>query len=186
MSLFAAAALLSACAGVPTVGPALRERAPDEPFAVEGRLSARHGADAVSGRFSWVHANDRDTITLDTPLGQTLARLSGSEGDARIELADGTVHFAGDWEGLTQQTLGVPLPVWGLAWWLRGVPHPRTAATIEPDAAGRPVVVRQEGWEIVYTYSDSEARRPARVQLVWPDVEVRVAIDRWLPAPFPW
>jgi outer membrane lipoprotein LolB len=176
----AAAGLLSACATmlpvVPVAGPAVA----DEPFSVEGRLSARHGDNAVAGSFFWVHAVDRDTITLDTPLGQTLARLSGSAGDARVELADGTVTEASDWEVLTRRSLGVSLPVSGLAWWLRGVPHPRAPATIEADSAGRPAVLRQEGWEIVYAYSDAVARRPSRMRLAWPEVEVRLAIDRWV------
>jgi len=179
--LAAAATLLSACAALP---PAVRggstDAARDEPFAVEGRLSARHGVDAVAGHFYWVHGVDRDTITLDTALGQTLARLSGSGDEAKVELADGRVSEARDWETLTQQALGVPLPVSGLAWWMRGVPHPRATATIEPDAAGRPTVLRQDGWEIVYAYADDGSRRPSRMRLAWPDVEVRLAIDRWL------
>jgi len=181
MPLVAAAVeLLSACAAMLPAAPASQAAAPDEPFSVEGRLSARRGGDAVAGNFFWVHAVDRDTITLDTPLGQTLARFSGSGGEARVELADGTVAEASDWEMLTQRALGVPLPVSGLAWWLRGLPHPRAAATIEPDVAGRPAVLRQEGWEIVYAYADAAARRPSRMRLAWPDVEVRLAIDRWL------
>ncbi len=178
--LAVAGMLLSACAAMHTAVPVSPGTAADEPFSVEGRLSARRGGEGIAGSFVWVHAVDRDTITLDTPLGQTVARLSGSSGDARVELADGSVTEATDWEKLTQRTLGVPLPVSGLAWWLRGVPQPRAPATIEPDVAGRPVVLRQEGWEIVYAYADAASRRPSRMRLAWPDVEVRLAIDRWL------
>jgi outer membrane lipoprotein LolB len=73
----------------------------------------------------------------------------------------------------------VPLPVSGLAWWIRGVPHPLAAHTLEVDELGRPSVLRQDGWEIVYAYADDSTRQPSRVRLTWPEVEVRIVIDRW-------
>jgi len=177
LPVVAVAALLSACATMPPAAPG--PAAADAPFVAEGRLSAKRGADAVAGNFVWTHADARDTIVLDSPLGQTLARLSGSEGRARIELADGAVAEAPDWEALTLRTLSVPLPVAGLAWWIRGRAHPRSAHGVELDAFGRPVVLRQDGWEAVYAYSDDAARLPSRVRLAWPDVDVRIVIDRW-------
>ncbi len=179
--LLAAASLLGACAAVPPAAPPRAEAiALDPAFAIEGRLSARRGTDAVAANFLWTHEPGADTIALSSPLGQMLAKLSGTtSGGARIERVDGTVAEAADWESLTLRTLAVPLPVTGLAWWIRGVPHPLAAHAMEPDGAGRPAVLRQDGWEIVYAYADDAARLPSRVRLTWPEVEVRIAIDRW-------
>ncbi|MEP7180767.1 MAG: lipoprotein insertase outer membrane protein LolB [Betaproteobacteria bacterium] len=173
----AIAALLAACATVPAAAPGAA--APDAPFAVEGRLSARRGVDGVAGNFVWTHDRSGDVIALATPLGQTMAKLSGGDGRARVELADGAVAEAADWESLTLRTLSVPLPVAGLAWWIRGVPHPRSTNTVEVDALGRAMVLRQDGWEVVYAYADAAARAASRVRLAWPDVDVRLVIDRW-------
>lgn len=177
-ALLAAVSLLGACAAIPPA-PTRTATASDAAFNIEGRLSAKRGTDAVAANFLWTHEPGADTIALSSPLGQMLAKLSGTSSGARIERADGTVADAADWESLTLRTLAVPLPVTGLAWWIRGVPHPLAAHAIEPDGAGRPAVLWQDGWEIVYAYADDAARLPSRVRLTWPEVEVRIAIDRW-------
>jgi outer membrane lipoprotein LolB len=173
----AAAWLVASCATAPPAPVA--PDAADRPFVLEGRLSAKRGSEGFAGSFVWQHASERDVIALNSPLGQTVARLSGGAAQARIEFADGTSAEAGDWEVLTTRALAVPLPVAGLAWWIRGVPHPRSAYTVEPDAAGRALVLRQDGWEIVYGYGGDGQPLPTRVRLAWPDVDVRFALDRW-------
>ena len=67
----------------------------------------------------------------------------------------------------------------GLAWWVRGAPRAGAPHSVEADGAGRPVVLRQDGWEIVYGYADDAARRPSRLDLACHDLEVRIVIDRW-------
>ncbi|MBU6486155.1 MAG: outer membrane lipoprotein LolB, partial [Betaproteobacteria bacterium] len=67
-----AAAVLAGCAALPPAptAPGAASVA-DLPFAVDGRLSARHGEDGVAGAFTWSHEPGRDSIDLSTPLGQT-------------------------------------------------------------------------------------------------------------------
>ncbi len=171
-------ALLAACSST----PALRETATlsrsDEAFEIAGRLSAKRGSDAAAANFRWSHRPDRDELTLATPLGSALARLEGAAGRVRLALPDGRVADAADWETLMTQLLGAPIPVRGLAWWLRGTPRPGTPHTIERDAASRPSVLWQDGWEVVYGYSGA-GERPTRVRLVYPDTEIRLVIDSW-------
>jgi len=70
-----------------------------------------------------------------------------------------------------------------LAFWIRGAAREGAAATVERDAQGRVLVLRQQAWEIVYGYPDSaSSARPSRVTLRRQDaepVEVRVVVDRW-------
>jgi outer membrane biogenesis lipoprotein LolB len=40
-------------------------------------------------------------------------------------------------------------------------------------------VLRQDGWEIVYTYADDTATLPRRLTLAYPGVDMRVVVDRW-------
>ena len=46
-------------------------------FEVDGRLSMRHGSDALAASFRWRHADERDELEFASPLGQTIAVLSG-------------------------------------------------------------------------------------------------------------
>jgi outer membrane lipoprotein LolB len=174
-----AALLLASCAPLPPVTEALAPTVADIVFTSEGRLSAKRGSDAVVANFEWTHTPLADVIALATPLGQTLARLEGSAQGASIVLADGRTATARSFDVLTDKTLGVPLPVSGLAWWIRGAPRPGGPFMAERDSRGRASVLRQDGWEIVYAYADDMATVPRRLVLAYPDVEVRVVVDTW-------
>jgi outer membrane lipoprotein LolB len=178
----AALLALGACAQLPSPEPATEDRAAlAAPFAAYGRISARRGSDGVSGQFAWTHDAARDEIVLASPLGQTIAHLTGDADGVRAELPDGGELRARDWDELTSRTFGIPLPVRGLAAWLRGLPRDGPAYTREHDAQGRPALLRQDGWEVVYAYA-ATAGRASRLTLRFFDgepIEVRIVVDRW-------
>jgi len=180
---FAALVVVVTFAGCTTLPAPAPQRAPeagDAPFTLAGRISARHGSNAVAGGFTWTHAPRRDRIDLADPLGQTLARLDGEPGNVTVRLADGRVEAATTWNELTRRALGVTIPVEGLAFWIRGVGAPGSQATIERDGEGRVAALRQDGWDIAYAY-DNASTMPRRVTLTYPGaepVEVRVVVDR--------
>ena len=151
---------------------------PDADFDIAGRLSARQGTQGAAASFRWSHRGDRDSLAFASPLGSTLAQLEGTASGVTLTMPDGRVIQAHDWEALTARTLGAPMPVRGLASWVRGVAHGGSAHSVERDPLGRPAVLRQDGWEIVYAYAD-DSPRPFRLQLTYVDAELRLVIDRW-------
>src|SRR5262245_19080818 len=58
--------------------------APDAAFEIAGRLTARHGAEAFAANFRWHHAGERDDLEFTSPLGQTVAVLSGDSQSVRL------------------------------------------------------------------------------------------------------
>jgi outer membrane lipoprotein LolB len=173
---------LAGCAIAPTAPPSTVATLPDAAFELAGRLSARRGNDGAAAGFRWTHRPSRDELMLSTPLGAALARLEGDANEVRLALADGRTETASDWQALTARVLGAPVPVRGLAWWVRASPHPFTSHTAERDAQSRLSVLRQDGWEIVYDYA-ADASRPSRLRLSYPDTEVRLVLDAWGDAP---
>jgi len=152
------------------------------PFDIAGRLSARRGTDGGSASFVWRHEGGADEVDLATPLGQTLARLTGDAAGVRAQWPDGRTIEARTWDELTERTLGVAIPVQGLSAWLRGRARAGTPGTVERDAQGRPAVLRQDGWEIVYAYPDDATPKASRLTLRYEQgqpAEVRLIIDRW-------
>src|SRR5438045_8567460 len=85
--------MLAACASVSplTPSPAPAAVASDEPFTIEGRLSARHDTDAITANFTWRHNGAQDELSVTTPLGQQIAELHGDTRAGRVEVrtADG-------------------------------------------------------------------------------------------------
>ena len=96
-----------------------------------------------------------------------------------MRTADGRRDAGSDWAALTERAVGFPLPVAGLAFWVRGAARADSPHTAEFDAAGRVGVLRQDGCEIVYAYADSAARHPSQLRLTCHDLELRIVIDRW-------
>jgi len=178
LSLMAACATVSPPppAGFPAVAPLA-----DAAFALDGRLSARRGADAIAVGFAWRHEPPRDALVVTSPLGQTLAELEGDTGQRRVQLtlADGRTSVDDDWATLTARVLGFPLPVGALASWVRGSPHGGSPFVVEGDGSGRAALLRQDGWEIVFGYADADERRPVRLRLASADTEVRIVVERW-------
>lgn len=174
----AALVLVAGCAGIGRVQKG-DEPLADMPFHVEGRLSAHRDREALAGQFDWQHAPATDAISLATPLGQTLATIDRIDATVALRLADGRYLEAPSFEALTQRAFGVPLPVSGLTAWIRGGGRAGSPFTVERDAAGRASVLRQDGWQITYDYADDAARRPRRLMLAYPGVDMRVVVDRW-------
>jgi len=155
-------------------------------FDAAGRMSARRGNDAVAVHFTWRRREDFDELDVATPLGQTVARMRGDAQGVRVERPNEAPADYRDWGALTTAVLGVPIPVDDLAAWIQAAPDARTA-DIDRDAAGRLLVLRERGWEIVYAYAgDDPAARPTRLVMRYPDsepIEVRVVVDRFAPGP---
>ena len=175
---------LAACAGLAPERPtsSVIFPPPRASFEAAGRLSVRHGTDAVTANYRWRHDGVRDELDLVSPLGQTIARLSGGPDGVELRTSDGRVVTAADWAALTARPLDWPMPVDGLAFWIQGAPRADVAFASEPGADGTLRVLRQEGWTIVYQAFASDAAgvvRPTRMTLSYPDVELRLIVDSW-------
>lgn len=179
-----ALAWVAGCASLhePQSGNAPAQPLPDH-YAVSGRISAHYGEHAFSGGFSWQHNPTNDAIELTTPLGQTVARLSGTPTEVTYVGSDGRVENASSWTALTERALGWALPVEGLSSWIQGAPRPDATFEAERDDAGRIDVLRQSGWQVVYQKRASAAtdalERPVIVRLAYPEIDLRIAVDLW-------
>jgi len=132
-------------------------------FELNGRIAARYGAESFSGNLAWRHAERSDEMLLSTPLGQGVARIV-REGEAiTLTTAEPKEYRAYDAESLTQEVLGFRVPLGGLAQWVRGRPAPELEA---------------RGWKVEYQDYDAE-RRPTRLRITYPGIELRLAISEW-------
>ena len=161
-------------AAVPTV---------DQTFAIDGRLSAKRGTAGAAANFTWNHDEGRDRIDLASPLGQVYARIDGARDRIVVERPGGATEAYPDWRSMSVALLGAPVPLDDLAFWIRGVARAGSRSSVERDAQGRALVLRQRAWEIVYAYPDDmPSARPSRLVLKYPDVEpveVRIVVDHW-------
>jgi outer membrane lipoprotein LolB len=183
IALACATIALCACTTAPPRQAETAVPSADQPFAIDGRLSARRGSEGAAANFAWNHENGRDRIDFASPFGQVYARIDANNDRIVVERPGGAIDAYADWSSMTVALLGAPVPMDDLAFWIRGAARARAAASVERDAQGRVLVLRQQAWEIVYTYADDAPHGlPSRLVLKYSDVEpieVRIAVDRW-------
>lgn len=197
--VFAAALplLLGACAGMHPAtteqsAPTAAARKFSDTAELAGRLSLRYqhnGKDeALHGSFTWSQAPAQTTVTLLSPLGQTIALIEVSPNGAALKQSGQPVRSAADVDALTVETLGWPLPVSGLRTWLQGFALDSTGGHFVATPA-TPEVTTQDGWHIRYANWQGDGtstapntarridltRRTAQVG----DVSIRLVIDTW-------
>lgn len=166
---------LAGCAALPP-------RTASEPvqFELSARLAVRYQNEASSGKLAWRHAPRSDDMLITSSLGQGIARIVRRGGTVTLTGSNGRVYQASDAQALTEEVLGFRVPLGGLADWVRGRAAPGPAdETRGPD--GRLAKLAQDGWRIDYLAYDGSL--PARLRLVYPGIELRLAIDEWVKKP---
>lgn len=165
---------LTGCATREAVFMPAATQSADQPFAVSGRLSVNLDGKGHVANFDWRHQPERDQLAINSPLGNTVAEVIRDAGGVTL-LADGKAWQAADVESLTEKTLGWPLPLSGLAWWIRGMPVPGEASEVRPDGE-----LLQQGWRIRFVReAESGERYPKRVDLARDGLTVRVVTRDW-------
>lgn len=191
--------LFTACAGIspPAATPLPAQQAASiqqyhESIELSGRLSVRYQRDgkeeATHGGFAWVQNPEHTTVTMLSPLGQTLAIIDVTPNAATLTQDGQTTRVAADVDTLANETFGWPLPVAGLRDWLQGfaldAAGQRFIATPQADD-----VTTRDGWRIRYaSWQNDNAtaaqNRPKRIDLERSaahadGVSIRIVIDTW-------
>ncbi|MGI4857683.1 MAG: lipoprotein insertase outer membrane protein LolB [Janthinobacterium lividum] len=158
----AGALVLSGCATPQQKTVAATTRA-STATSYQGRFAVRY-ADQTGevrnayGNFSWDEQADAVTLSLRNPLGSVLAIVVATPTSATLELPNQAPRTASNVEELMQTSLGFPMPVSGLRYWLRDQAAPRSHAKTATDASGRITQIVQDGWQIDYlAFGDGEA-----------------------------
>ena len=85
---------------------------------------------------------------------------------------------------MLEDAVGWSLPISGLDFWVRGLPHPRTAFSRRLDSKGRARSIRQDGWDIIYRDyrpAPDGLQLPRRMRLVDDAVTFKLVIEHWQP-----
>ena len=174
--------LLAATAGCASAPPSPAEAV--APFStrwtLQGRIGVQEGEQSLSGQIHWQHREQTDEVLMTSPLGQGVARIFRDRDGVALEMPNQPTRRAADAESLTRETLGYPLPVAGLAWWIQAQPDPRSTFEATRDGAGRLVQLKQDGWVIDYLqYSPDAPARPRKVVVAREGLEIRLVADSW-------
>jgi outer membrane lipoprotein LolB len=133
------------------------------------------------------YADGRFVMLLEAPFGQGVLRISATGPEQySLRLPDGQLFENSSAEALLLDVAGWSLPIDGLDYWVRGLPHPDSVHSLRLDSAGRAQSIRQDSWDIVYRDYFSkldEPSLPRRFSLTNDKVTLKLVIERWQQAP---
>lgn len=153
-------------------------------FEINGRLGIRFQDQSEQAQLYWRHGDKGDWLSLEGPLGQTVATLS-SNADKTVLITTDRTWEAADPEALTEEALGWRLPLGGLSQWITGTPD--TRRTYEWQTTGQPDqrTLRQDGWEIRYStyFTDTPQHLPRKLELIRDELHLKLVVDQWTTGP---
>ena len=150
------------------------------------RAALRLEGEAYNIGIRWQRQRDgRFMVLLEAPFGQGVFRIDANEpGVYRLLLPDGQSFENTTAEALLEDAVGWSLPISGLDFWIRGLPHPQSAYSHRLDSSGRARSIRQDGWDIEYidyAASTDGLQLPRRMRLVDEPVIFKLVIEHWQP-----
>lgn len=148
LALLAGALALTACA---SLAPPPPQASWSGRFAASARLPEH--TESVSGSFRLEQRADATSLDLTSPLGNTLLRVEQNSRGARATGPNGLSESGPDAEALSEQLLGVRLPVAGLPYWIDGRHAPQAWRT---PAQGSESGFEQDGWTVSVLERDAD------------------------------
>lgn len=173
---------LFACSTVSNreTGPVPRmERQNIHGFELDGRMSITRKDDSNTVRIHWTHSPGEDLVRFSGPLGNTLAELRSSAGNARWTDSNGEIYEATSTDDLLAKLTDLSIPLDQLSQWVLG--RAATDSTTQYDALGRMTRTEDNGWTVRILRYESEAPNalPGLLDAAGHDVHIRLVIEDW-------
>ena len=159
----AATLALAGCANLQHSPPAgsmqVVPHAYSESVDIGGRFTAQFQRSAKpeswSGNFTWAQTPQATTVTLQSPLGQTVATIVVDADHATLTQSDQAPRSAANVDALVEQALGWPLPISNLRDWLQAYAVDADGTRILATPATTATIATRDGWRIKYlTWQD--------------------------------
>lgn len=152
-------------------------------WSLQGRAAVSKGRNGGSGKVDWQQGGDQYRIQLSAPVTRQSWVLDGDVNTraGRLQGLEGGVRAGDDAEQVLLDATGWQIPVNRLPDWLRA--RVVDATGLDVDADGRPLRLRQQGWQVDYLeWYPAQHGRPAlprRIEARSGDAKVRLVIDQW-------
>ena len=148
---------------------------------LRGKLGVRSQKNATSANLQWQQDPKFFSVKLSGPFGAGTITAQGNQ--EIIDVKQGEKTFLGSPQTISDQLLGIPLPLNALSWWARGLPSPNLSPAVDQstDAQGRINGFKQGDWQLVYTrYMVSQGYLlPTKMSGQFGDLSFKLIVSDW-------
>jgi outer membrane lipoprotein LolB len=122
----------------------VRPDAIDNNFDITGRFFIQNTTNIQYGNFAWNKTGTHEILTFNTPLGQTVAKITIESSDAILDTGQ-KVYTGSNLDALMLNNLGFSIPIEYLHYWIQGVTFPNINVDNQNEFG-----FTQLGWTIEY------------------------------------
>ncbi len=149
---------------------------------LEGRLLFSSSDNTGIVKLHWSQDRARYLLRFIAPLGRGTYVLRGDGDEAYLLTADNAILRTTDLGSLLQKSLGAPIPVDALQYWVRGVSAPDARITRRQlDSDGKIIHLAQGGWQIdIKRYREVDGiALPDKIFMRNEAFELKLVIQSW-------
>lgn len=146
-----------------------------------GRIGVVTRKRGGSASLSWREQGPWMSLSLSGPFGVGAVRLWGDPGEMHIRNAKGREWVTDAPETALEQSLGWPIPLASLRYWVTGQPAPGRPYRLVVGRRGLLSRLEQEGWTVRYTaYARSGGLLlPVTLTATRPGGRIKLIVSRW-------
>lgn len=149
---------------------------------LQGRIGVatpRHGG---SASFDWQQQDERMTLLFSGPFGMGAVKLWGTASEMHVKDSKGRTWVSYDPRQALVSTLGWPLPVGSLRFWVLGLPAPGSDNTLDIGSRGLLRGLRQQGWSVSYEdyLKHAGLLLPQRLLIARGRTRIKLIVSSWV------
>lgn len=188
--LVAAAGLLTGCVSIvhpggPPDQAAWQARenrlARIDQWQLHGRIGVSTPQKGGSASLDWQQQGAYMTLLFSGPFGLGAVRLSGSADEIHVKDSKGHSWISYDPQQALVSTLGWPLPVGSLRYWVLGLPAPGADNNLDIGSRGLLRGLQQQGWSVHYEayLHQGGLLLPQRLLLARGATRIKLIVSGW-------
>lgn len=117
---------------------------------MQGRIGVTTPQRGGSASLDWREAGGTMTLLLSGPFGLGAVRLQGTAQAMHVRDSKGHSWVSYTPEQALESSLGWPLPIASLRYWILGLPAPGFDYKVDVGSRGLPTRLAQQGWNVDY------------------------------------
>ncbi len=154
-----------------------------ESWQLMGKIGIRTPQESMSAAInSWTQVGELYDLQLSsTFLGLGAAHLRGNRVFVTLEESGEPPVFSDQPDLLIEQSLGFPLPISHLQYWVKGLPAPGAHIVLRRNDRGLPTRLKQFGWSLSFEKHTeiNGLPLPGKIKLQRGEVRIILAIKEW-------
>lgn len=148
---------------------------------ISGRVGVSTPRRGGSASLDWKEQGGQMTLLFSGPFGMGAVRMQGTPQEMHVRDSKGRSWVTYQPEAALESTLGWPLPIGSLRYWVLGLPAPGTGYHVSVSSRGLLSRLVQQGWQVDYAAYQKNAGLllPQNLVVTRGTTRIKLIVSSW-------